>query len=852
MRPNATHSRGYMLEYTIEYYISKYAFRRDIYFFNVSGVSSMSNDYKTNLEREPGRPTAEAFVESLSAADKTKLTHGRGAWHTHVVKGLPEIMMTDGPHGLRKQAGKNHGINDSAKATCFPTACAVASSWNRNNAARIASAIADEAIAEDVSVVLGPGVNIKRSPLCGRNFEYFSEDPLLAGELASAYVSSMQAKGVGSCVKHFAVNSQETRRMSMDAIVDERALREIYLPAFEKVVKQSQPYMIMAAYNKINGQSCTQNKKLLTDILRNDWGFQGAVVSDWGASYDMGKAYAAGLDLEMPDGGNYHEQRTLKALSLGELKPYELNRAARKVTELVNRCRVEKEKKPVDYARHHELCREVAADSAVLLKNEGILPLDKTAKLLVVGELAEKPRFQGAGSSHVNAECKTFLDVLTENGVDFTYAKGYNVRGDKIDAKLEDEAASLALTHDVVLFFGGLTDDFEGEGYDRTKLDVPTCQQSVLKKIATNNPNVAFVAFGGSPFTMPWLGSVKGLLLTYLGGEAVMEAVYDLVFGKTSPSGRLAETFPLRIEDTPCYKYFAQDGNVDEHRESIFVGYRYYNTFDVPVQFPFGYGLSYSSFVYRDLTVEKAQNGFDVSVTVENIGRRDAGDVVQIYVDNCNCGYMRPKRQLAGFEKVFLKAGERERVTVHVDNRAFSIFVDGGFKVVKGQYKLRLCLNAQEPILTQTLEVEGESVYGNDKELYPDYFYKPSGEGEHRPSFTIDEEQFYALAKTTKPQTVVPKRGEFTLLNTLGDMQDSVGLVRTLLKAVKWFAVRTSPSKSSFDPVAQMTYRGAMETPLISMMSVAGMPAKYVFFLLHHANRRYGKSISALFGKIKE
>ncbi|MCH5159646.1 MAG: glycoside hydrolase family 3 C-terminal domain-containing protein [Clostridiales bacterium] len=794
----------------------------------------------------------EVFVKTLSTVDKAKLTHGRGAWHTNAVGGLPEIMMTDGPHGLRKQSEQNNGINDSSRATCFPTACAVASSWNRANAAKIASAIADEAIVEDVAVVLGPGVNIKRSPLCGRNFEYFSEDPLLVGEIASSYVAAMQSKGVGSCLKHFAVNSQETRRMTVNAIVDERALREIYLAAFEKVVKQTQPYMIMAAYNKLNGESCAQNRRLLTDILRGEWGFNGAVVSDWGASYVMGKAYSAGLDLEMPDGGDYHEQRTLKALSLGELKIADLDRASRKVVELVDKCSKPKDKQPVDYAKHHALCREIASDSAVLLKNRGILPLNKTDKLLVVGELAAKPRFQGAGSSHVNAHCKSFLDVLRENGVEFTYAKGYSVRGDKANAELESEAAKLALKHDTVLFFGGLTDDFEGEGYDRTKLDIPNCQQSLLQKIAMNNPNVAFVAFGGSPFVTPWIGDVKALLLMYLGGEAVTEAVYDLVFGNVCPSGRLAETYPLRLEDTSCYKYFAQDGDLDEHRESIFVGYRYYNTFDVPVQFPFGYGLSYSSFNYKDLAVTRSGDGYDVSVTVENIGHYDASDVIQIYVDNCNCGYMRAKRQLAGFEKVFVKSGEDQRVTVHLDMRAFSIFANGAFRVVKGQYNVSLCANVNEVILAQKVDVEGESICGNDKELYPDYFYKPSGADNARPSFTIDEEQFYALANVPKPLQTTAKRGQFTLLNTLGDMVSSVGLVRLTMRLVKRMAVNSSPTKSINDPVAQMVYRGAKETPLISMMSVGGVPTKYVFFILHHANRRYGKAIAALFGKIKE
>ena len=794
----------------------------------------------------------EKIVKSLSTADMAKLTHGRGAWHTNAVNGLPEIMMTDGPHGLRKQSDENNGINDSNSATCFPTACAVASSWNRDNAALIASAIADEAIAEGVDVVLGPGVNIKRSPLCGRNFEYFSEDPLLAGELATAYIAAMQEKGVGSCLKHFAVNSQETRRMTSNAIVDERALREIYLSAFEMTVKKSQPYMIMAAYNKVNGDSCAENKRLLTDILRNEWGFQGAVVSDWGASYDMGKAYSSGMDLEMPDGGAYHEQRTLKALTVGELKITDLERASRKVAELVNKCSIPKQKHPVDYAKHHALCRKIAADSAVLLKNRGILPLHEADKLLVVGELAEKPRFQGAGSSHVNAKCKSFLQVLSDNGVEYTYAKGYSVKGDKINRELEDEAASLALKHDVVLFFGGLTDDFEGEGYERTKLDIPNCQQSLLHKIAMNNPNVAFIAYGGSPFTMPWIGDVKALLLAHLGGEAVTEAVYDLVYGNVCPSGRLAETYPLRLEDVPCYKYFAQDGNLDEHRESIFVGYRYYNTFGVPVQFPFGYGLSYSTFTYQDLTIEKVADGYDVSVTVENIGHYDASDVIQIYVDNCNCGYMRVKRQLAGFEKVFIKSGEKKTVTVRLDERAFSIFVDGKFRVVKGQYKVAVCANANDVILAQKLDVDGESVRGKDKDSYPDYFYKPSLSNGQRPSFSVDEEQFYMLAKQSKSNQSTPKRGQFTLLNTLGDMKDSVALVKLMMVFVKRMAIKSSPSKSINDATAQMIYKGAQETPLISMMSVAGVPCKYVFFILHHANRRYGKSIAALFGKIKE
>ena len=785
-----------------------------------------------------------AFVNSLSVAEKALLTHGKGAWRTNAVNGLPFVMMTDGPHGLRKQADENRGINDSNRATCFPTASAVATSWNRANAQAIGDAIAKEAIAEDVSVVLGPGINVKRSPLCGRNFEYFSEDPLLAGELGASFVSAMQANGVGCSLKHFAVNSQETRRMTMNAIVDERALREIYLAAFEKVVKEAEPYTIMAAYNKINGVSCAMNKRLLTDVLRDEWGYKGLVLSDWGASYDMAKAYAAGLDLEMPDGGYFHEQKTVKAIERGELEEKHLNRAATKVVELVEKCSVEKNKRPVDYAKHHELCRKIAADSAVLLKNDGILPISKNGRLLVVGELAEKPRFQGAGSSHVNAQCKSFLQVLRDNGVEFTYAKGYSVIGDSVNADLEAQAASLAANHDTVLFFGGLTDDFEGEGYDRAKLDIPNCQQSLLERISKSNSNVVFVAFGGSPFVTPWLGQVKALLNAYLGGEAVTEAVYDLVFGAVSPSGRLAETYPLKLTDTPCYNYFANGYDVDEHRESVFVGYRYYNTFEVTPQFPFGFGLSYARFEYSNLKIAKTGNDYNVTVTVKNVSDVDASEVVQVYVDNFDCGYARPKRQLVGFEKVFVKGGASVDVTVRLDSHAFSIFVDGKFTVVGGNYTVSVCKNVEEVLLSTKLDVDGELVRGRDRELYPTYYEHKLEKG-----WVIDGEQFYALANAEKRLYTPTERGDYTLQNTLGDMSYNVAMVRALLKFVKKMAIRQSPSKSFSDPVAQMTYHGALETPLISLMSVGGVAPKYVMFFLHHANRRHGKALSALFGK---
>ena len=783
-------------------------------------------------------------IKKLTLADKVKLTHGKGFWHTHEVEGLRPLMMTDGPHGLRKQADKNRGINDSERATCFPTAAAVACSFNRKSAAAIGQAIAEEAIAQGVDIVLGPGVNIKRSPLCGRNFEYYSEDPLLAGELAVSYVNAMQSTGVGCSVKHFAVNSQETRRLTVNAVVDERALREIYLSAFENTVKNAKPYTIMASYNKVNGQYSTQNK-MLYGILRDEWKFDGLVMSDWGASYDMGQAYSAGLDLEMPDGGKFHEDLTLQAVADNRLSESDLDRACNNIANLVNKCDVSKTEPPLDYlVLHNDIALSVATESAVLLKNDGILPLKKDGKILVVGELAAVPRYQGAGSSHVNAVCRNFLDILTDNGIDFDYIKGYSVKGDVPNAKLEEQAVEDCCKYDVILFFGGLTDDFESEGYDRTKLDIPVCQMRLLKRLHTVNPDIVFVGFGGSAYTMPWLSDVKGLLNMYLGGQAVMQAAYDLLFGAASPSGRLAETFPLSLTDTPCYNYFANDRYTDEHRESIFVGYRYYNTYGIKTQFPFGYGLSYTQFKYSNLTVTKTGKNFNVSVDVENVGKIDGYEVVQVYVDNCDCGIMRAKRELRAFDKVFVEAAKKVTVNLTLDERAFSVYYQSKWQTVGGEYTVSVCSDVETPLLSAKVDIKGENIKGNDRELYPSYFRDVTG------SFTIAEDDFYRLTGQKKQTYSVLKRGEFTLLNTLEDMQN-VPMVKRVLKSVRKRAVRLSPSKTLADPVAQLTIYGALETPLISMMSVGGVPAKYVLFLLHNANKRHGKAFKALCGKIE-
>lgn len=777
----------------------------------------------------------------LSLEEKALLTSGKGAWHTHEVASLPSVMMTDGPHGLRKQAD-GATINDSVKATCFPTACAVASSWNVLNAAKVAECIAEEAVAEDVSLVLGPGLNIKRSPLCGRNFEYFSEDPLLAGHIAAAYVNGMQKRGVGSCVKHFAVNSQETRRMTVDAVVDERALREIYLSAFEYAVKYSSPYAVMASYNKINGASATENKHLLTDILRNEWGFDGIVISDWGASYNNAKAIEAGMDLEMPEEhSGYLRAKLVKAVQKGDLKEEYLDAACVRISNFVEKCLVPKSAQT--RFDHLKVCEDVATDSAVLLKNEGVLPLQPKSDFCVIGALAETPRYQGAGSSHINTECSNFLQVVFDNDCHKApFAQGYRLQSDEVDDNLQSEAVELAKQHEIVLFFGGLPEIFEGEGYDRTTLEIPRNQQVLLQKLHEANCKVVFVAFSGAPFEMPWINNVQGLLQMYLGGQCEMQAAYNLIFGKTSPSGRLAETYPIKLQDTPCFNYFANDAFFDEHRESIFVGYRYYNTFDVPVLFPFGFGLSYADFQYSDLTVSPLPKGFEVSVNVKNVSERDAAEVVQLYVDNPQGKMLRARRELKEFCKVYLRAGERQSVHFVLTERDFSVFCDGEFRAVNGEYGISVCKNVQEVLLSQQVVVDfGTDLQRDDTLLLADYFKKPTG------SFAISDECFQNLVGKRPAQPKQLSRGQFTLQNTFEEIAPSVGLVRLVLKFEQRKAIKRSPTKSADDPVAKMICSGAKETPLISLMG--GWPAKYILFLLHHSNKHFGKALKALFGK---
>ena len=627
---------------------------------------------------------AQEIVAQLTLEEKASLCSGADSWHTKAIErvGLPSIMMADGPHGLRVIRDQNKFLvgAKSEPSTCFPPACTTGSSFDRDLLRRLGTAIALEAQAEKLAVVLGPGVNIKRHPLCGRNFEYFSEDPLVAGELGSAFIEGMQATGIGTSLKHFAANNQERGRLSNDSEIDERALHEIYLSAFETIVKRAQPWTVMCCYNKVNGTYGSQNLWLLTDKLRKSWGFKGLVVSDWGAVSDRVAGLSAGLDLEMPYVGDYNDHRVLAAVRKGKLDPSKLDETAVRVVELVLRHIENANQTTVDLDQQHALAREVAAGSAVLLKNDAaVLPLRKDQTVAVIGQFAVKPRYQGAGSSLINPHrLDNPLQALQEAGFIVNYAAGYDLGSRAVDEDLLAEAERVAAQSDVAVVFAGLPDTYESEGFDRKDLRMPSAHNSLISRVAATNPNTAVVLMCGAPVELPWRHDVKAILLMYLGGQAVGLACADLLSGAVSPSGKLAETWPLALEDTPALSNFG-DPYVSQYRESIFVGYRWYDGAKRAVAFPFGHGLSYAQFEIGNLQVNAQTDHIAVTVSVTNSGQVAGAEVVQLYVGAKNSAIYRAEKELKGFEKVFLQPGESKQVDFTLDARAFAYY-DTGLK----------------------------------------------------------------------------------------------------------------------------------------------------------------------------
>ena len=656
-------------------------------------------------------PDTKTIIQQLSLEQKCALLSGAATFKTRALPqyGIPAIWLSDGPHGLRKQAGPaDHlGQNPSEPATCFPTASAVASSWDPALGEQIGRALGAEAAAQDVAVVLGPGLNTKRSPLCGRNFEYFSEDPYLSGKMAAAYIRGIQANGVAACPKHFAANSQELRRMATDSVVDERTLRELYLTNFEIAVKEGAPKTIMTSYNLVNGTYANENAHLLKEILRDDWGFTGAVVTDWGGSNDHALGVKNGSTLEMPAPGLDSVRELVRAVQDGKISEVDVNARLEELLTLVDSttAAVEQAPKTIDWDAHHALARKAAAESIVLLKNKGgLLPLDPAAKVAVIGDFADKPRYQGAGSSLVNApRVDSFRQVFEASGLRCAgYAKGFDRNG-RPDPALQAEAVSLAEQADVVLLFLGLDEVKETEGLDRSDMKLAQNQIDLLLAVHRANPRLVVVLSCGSAVETGWASHCQALVWAGLSGQAGAGAVLDVLTGKVNPAGRLAETWPLHCGDNPSCKNFGRDGRTVEYREGLYVGYRYYQTAGVPVAYPFGYGLSYTAFEYSGLHATPE----GVTLTVKNTGSLPGDEVVQVYVSKPDARIFRPMQELKGFARVHLEAGESRTVAIPLDDKAFRYWNDpaGRWAVEGGSYTVRVGASSEDIRLEGTVTV---------------------------------------------------------------------------------------------------------------------------------------------------
>ena len=664
------------------------------------------------------REKLQELIGKMTLEEKASLCSGADFWHTESVErlGIPAMMVSDGPHGLRKQdqEADHLGVNDSIKAVCFPAGCGTAASFNRELITGMGEVLGEECQAEGVGVILGPAVNIKRSPLCGRNFEYYSEDPMVASEMAGALIKGVQSKNVGTSIKHFLANNQETRRMSSSSEVDERTLREIYLAAFEGAVSSQKPWTVMCSYNKINGTYAAEHKEALTDILRGEWGFDGFVVSDWGAVNNRVPDLEAGLDLEMPASGGINDKQIVDAVKEGRLEESVLDRAVERILNIVYRFEENRNDSAVfDRDKDHEYAKKVAEETIVLLKNEdGLLPLSEKEEIAFIGKYARQPRFQGGGSSHINSHKVTGAWDVVKDWGNITFAEGYGDQEDVTDEALIAEAVEKAGKAKAAVIFAGLPDAFESEGFDRSHMGMPNCQNELINRVAAVQPNTIVVLHNGSPVEMPWADQVKGIVEAYLSGQAVGAAVVDILFGKVNPSAKLPETFPYKLEDNPSYLYYLGEGDKVEYREDVFVGYRYYDTKKMDVRFPFGYGLSYTTFAYSNLKLSAAQikdtDTLTVSVDVTNTGSMAGKEVVQLYVSDVESTVIRPVKELKGFDKVDLQPGETKTVTFTLGKRAFAYWNTQihDWHVESGEFRILVGKSSRDIQLEETVTVE--------------------------------------------------------------------------------------------------------------------------------------------------
>ena len=766
----------------------------------------------------------EKILQQMTLEDKIALCSGENFWETKKYEkyGIPSLFMCDGPHGLRKQedVADMLGVHQSRAATCFPAEVTTAGSWNPELLAEIGAAIGEEAREQGVGLVLGPGANLKRNPLCGRNFEYFSEDPYLAGKLAAGFIRGAEAQGIGTSLKHFAVNSQEKSRFTSDSVLDERTLRELYLTAFEIAVKEGKPATVMCAYPKLNGVHCSDSKQLLMDILRTEWGFGGMVVTDWGAMNDRIRGFRAGCDLNMPGGSDYMEKEVLQAVRDGSLPERCVDDSARQVLELVIRAaETLKEKTDCDYDAHHALAKRGAAEGAVLLKNQdGILPLKQDAKIAVIGAMASAMRYQGAGSSHINPTKLRQPLALLPGAV---YAPGCDDRGNTTDALLA-QARAAAEKAEIALVFAGLPDHYESEGFDRDDMKLPEGHLRMIETVVSANPNTVVVLLCGSAVECPWADRVKGILYMGLPGQAGGEAVADLLYGRVNPSGKLAESWPMAYGDVPSSEIYGKTADA-LYQEGIYVGYRYYEKAGVPVRWPFGYGLSYTAFAYSNLAVQ----GNEVSVTVQNTGACSGAEVVQLYIGAPQDGLHRPLRELKGFQKVFLQPGESRAVTFSLTDRSFALWQDG-WKVPGGTYTV--CIGN----LTASIQKSGEPLpipAWQKESWYAHCTGKPN---------QADWEAMLGQ-KYTSP---VLKKGSFTMDNTVMEMKDYSLIMKIMFKAVESTIAKGFDGKKDYEnPEFRMLMNSSAGSPLRSMQISGGMKGGVLPGMLEMANGHFFRGI---------
>ena len=776
------------------------------------------------------------IVSSMTLEDKISFCTGANFWTTKKYEkyGIPALFMCDGPHGLRKQenAGDMLGVNKSRESTCFPSEVTTASSWNSELLQRIGKSIGEEAKDQKVGLVLGPGANIKRNPLCGRNFEYFSEDPYLAGKLAAGFIRGMESQGVGSSLKHFALNSQEKSRFTSDGIVDERTLREIYLTAFEIAVKEGKPSTVMCSYLKINGVHASDNKELLTDILRKEWDFDGFVVTDWGAMNDRIEGFKAGCDLNMPGGSDYMEKDVLNAVKSGALAESDIDESVKRILRLVFKAQETLSRDfTVDYKAHHLIAKEAATEGAVLLKNEdSLLPLKPETKIAVIGHMAKDMRFQGSGSSHINpAELSQPLECLQKVSSDLAYAQGCNEKGNTSD-ELLSQVAQVASQAEVAVVFAGLTPSYESEGFDRTSMKMPEGHIKMIEATAKANPNTVVILMSGSVVECPWADSVKAILYMGLPGQAGGEAIVDLLYGKANPSGKLAESWPFKYEDVPSSEIYGKTTDA-LYEEGLYVGYRYYDKAGLPVRWPFGYGLSYTSFEYSDLSASDSE----VSVAVTNTGSIAGKEVVQLYVHAPQgSGLHRPIRELKGFKKVSLQQGETTTVTFKLCDRSFAIW-RGGWVIPSGEYTIEIG-NLQSKIQIQgNFNAATNSKNGSVGQTWYDTCKgKPNQE---------DWEKL--IGKPYK--TPVLKKGQFTMDNTVMEMKDYSLMMKIMFKATEKTVAKSFGGKADYDnPDFKMMMNSSAGAPLRSMQIAGGIKGGVFSGMLHIANGHFFKGIKKM------